>query len=313
MQLKMDKINLFWYKMENGQKNFGDELGPFLVSQLSGSPVNYIPIVNSPIKILLLYFYGLTKGTHKVSQFKPVIKSLGKKDILISVGSIISWYNNPSAHVWGAGIMNRYDKINNAKFYAVRGKYTQLRLQEHGYKVPEAIGDPALLLPLVVKPKSSKKYKLGVIPHYIHYEEVVNLFYNQDDVLVINLRDDIEKVVNNIFSCEKTISSSLHGIIVSHAYGIECLWYNFSKKKIAGDNIKFKDYFSSVEIEEYSPFEIFSAGSRIKIDEIIKNITEHTSINKSNKDLNHLQYVLLKEAPFKIKKEYIERSAQIKS
>ena len=289
--------------MENGQKNFGDELGPFLVSRLSGKPIRHIPIVNHPIKIILFYLQGLTKGKYKLSYLKPVLNSLGKKNILISVGSIISWYNNPSANIWGSGIMNRYDKINNANFYAVRGKYTQMRIKEHGYKVPETIGDPALLLPLIVKCNNQKKFKLGIIPHFIHFEEAVNLF-SSENVMVVNLLDDIEKVVEDINSCERTISSSLHGIIVSHAYGIPCLWYSFSKKNLAGDNVKFKDYFSSVEIEEYNPFEIFLDGSPLDVDKIIKNITDHKSINRSNKDVSRLQKCLLRAAPFELMENF---------
>ena len=86
--------------------------------------------------------------------------------------------------------MNRNDNIQKASFYAVRGKYTQKRLEELGYKSPEVIGDPALLLPLFIDP-ASQRYQLGIIPHFVHYEEVKNANIS-DEILVINLLDDID-------------------------------------------------------------------------------------------------------------------------
>ena len=81
-------------------------------------------------------------------------------------------------------------------------------MEELGYKVPEAIGDPALLLPLVAPMKVRKKYRLGIIPHYIHYDQVNETFKSSRDVLVVNLlNDDIESVIRNINLCEFTISA----------------------------------------------------------------------------------------------------------
>ena len=61
---------------------------------------------------------------------------------------------------------------------------------------------------------------------------------------VINLLDDVEKVLVDMFSCNKILSTSLHGIIVAQAYGIPALWCNFnSKEKLEEDNVKYRYIF----------------------------------------------------------------------
>lgn len=282
--------------MPNGKKNFGDELGPFIVGELSGLKIKYIPIVNSPIKTIAIYLLGLFKGNYYLKDLFNVFYSLNKNNILLTIGSILGSNKKKTSLIWGTGLMSENDKIINANFYAVRGKYSQHKIKQLGYNVPTALGDPALLMPLIIKP-SEKKYQLGIIPHYIHFNDIKNKL-NTEDVLIINLLEDLSEVVKKITSCETTISTSLHGLIVSHAYSIPSLWYTLSNKQLAGDNIKFKDYFSSVHIDEYNPFTIHIANFNKK--EIILNIQNHTKINCIQNDLHIIQKELINSAPFPI-------------
>ncbi|WP_117880646.1 polysaccharide pyruvyl transferase family protein [Aureibaculum luteum] len=298
----MKKIFLYWYKLKDGSANFGDELGPYIVSRLSGIRCVFI----KPIRkfIFLELFESLFKKQSDYN-FKDLVNIIsGKRRILITAGSVLNHFNIKNCDIWGSGIITRNEKVPNANFYALRGEFSQLRIRELGYKVPNVLGDPALLLPLVYPVNVSKKYKLGIIPHYIHYEKVKAKF-NTETVLVINLLDSIEDVINEINACQSTISSSLHGIIVSHAYNVPSLWYELSDKALYGDNIKFADYFSSVAVKTYEPFLIPKINeSEDFIEKITNHIRSEKSINSIQNDLRKIQTSLLKAAPFQVKREF---------
>lgn len=221
--------------------------------------------------------------------------------ITFGIGSILSWYTVKNCIVWGSGIMNKNAKIFPANFLAVRGKHTQQRISEIGYTPPKVIGDPALLLPIIYTPQKSNRKNIGIIPHFKHYNEVSAKFKNDQNIVIINLLDDIEKIINQINSCYITLSTSLHGIIVSHAYSVKSLWVELSEINIGGDNIKFYDYFSSVDILEYKPFRV---ENKDNIDFIIKNICIHDHLLLPKVDLVKIQSNLLSVAPFQLKKEY---------
>jgi pyruvyltransferase len=116
-------------------------------------------------------------------------------------------------------------------------------------------GDPALLLPIYYKvPFRKNKYEIGIIPHYVDFKKVKRKL-KDGEVNVINICDSVENVIYEIVSCERTISSSLHGLIVSHAYRVPSLWAEFSNR-IIGKGFKFKDYLLSVNLDIYDPLDL---------------------------------------------------------
>jgi hypothetical protein len=78
--------------------------------------------------------------------------------------------------------------------------------------------------------------------------------------------EGIEKFVDEVNECEAILSSSLHGLIVSHAYGVPATWCDITNTKdsIAGDGTKFLDYMMSVGIKTKSPIKI-KKGSTISL------------------------------------------------
>ena len=91
-------------------------------------------------------------------------------------------YTKPDSIVWGTGCIapGRIGQTPK-KIYAVRGPLTKKELDKRGISCPEIYGDPALLFPQIYNPKIEKKYKLGIIPHYIDY------FSNIDKQIIKNL------------------------------------------------------------------------------------------------------------------------------
>lgn len=224
-------IRLFWWNEKiiqgKSKENYGDVLGKFLVEKISGKKV----VFAWPKKFSFLDF------------FSP---------IYVTIGSILANVNHKCI-VWGSGIINKEIKIKNAKFLAVRGPQTRKYLIDLGYEVPEVYGDPALLLPRYFYPKVDKKYQYGIVPHYNDYKVVEKWFENRSDIHLIDMMtNDIESKTIEFLQCEKIISSSLHGVIIAHTYGIPAVWQKFSDK-VFGDDIKYQDYMESVQIPFYHP------------------------------------------------------------
>lgn len=213
--------------MGKQQENYGDILSKYLVEKISGKRVRWV----QPKKIP---WFSL-----------PKLNYLG-------VGSIIHHATKRSI-VWGSGIIDQKQEIASAAFRAVRGPKTRDYLIKHGYDCPEVYGDPALLLPDYFSPAITKKFKIGIIPHYNDFENIFHHFKDTENVKVIDMMtDDIEKTTVEILVCEKIISSSLHGVIIAHAYGIPALCVQFSDK-VFGNGIKYTDYYASIGYEGFVP------------------------------------------------------------
>lgn len=307
---KNEPIKLFWYQHDVKPGNFGDELNPYIVQKISTNTVQYVNLMhlnaNSwlQFKVILKSFSAKEISLRQTWQYF-LYNNIQKPKLLLAIGSVLQYNKYTNSIVWGSGIIHKKYAFANSDFRAVRGKYTQARVRELGYNAPDVLGDPALLLPLIYTPKQSKKYKIGIIPHYIHYEEYKKRFSNQSNILVINVLQEVEAVLDEIMNCDCTLSTSLHGIIVSHAYGIPSLWVDFkiTDKKLFGDNIKFYDYFSSLDIKEYDTVYLLPE-TLADIDNILQSYED--VLLPDPRVLKQVQQNLLKAAPFPLKKEFQE-------
>ena len=184
--------------------------------------------------------------------------------------------------------------VKPAKFLAVRGPQTRKNLLAQGYDVPEIYGDPALLLPKYYHPKIEKSYRLGIVPHYNDYKTVYKMYKANPEVLVINLMTNhIEETTNLFLQCERIVSSSLHGLIISHAYQIPAVWVEFSKN-LFGDGIKFQDYFESIDIISYQAVFYDKPVAIETFMELFKTDTNLPSLEK----IEQVQKDLMSVCPF---------------
>ena len=205
-------MKVWWLGNKNGQGNFGDILTPSLL--------NYFGIPHT-----------------FVSHFSQAEA--------ICVGSIARRAGS-GVKVLGSGIISKRDRVvPNADWKFVRGPFTRRQVLKFGGSCPEVYGDPALLLPLLVA-SSDKNYEVGIVPHNVDYNYVKEK-YNKSNIIGLGTRN-YKNVVDKITQCKQIISSSLHGIICAHAYGIPAAWVK-PNQKLKGDNVKFEDYFASVDID----------------------------------------------------------------
>lgn len=287
----MKKINMVYWDTEN----FGDVINPALVEELSGIQTQHKDILGN-------WFFKLVKFAKGIVFFdldwwrKIYLKG---QPTLVAIGSIISWADKDSV-VWGAGFMNEDEVFKGGEVRAVRGRLTAEKLIKAGKPTCNVYGDPALLLPLWITPVKTKKYDVSIIPHWKEIDFFVKNYGDKYNIIDLRTKD-ILSVVNEITASMRILSTSLHGIIVPHAYGIPALW--IKKGYIDTDGFKFDDYFSSVNISAYSGFEDIGKilGDVANIDELF---VDNASASLPNCSVEDIQVELLKVAPFPLQVKY---------
>ena len=96
--------------------------------------------------------------------------------------------------------------------------------------------------------------------------------------------------MKGICSCEKILSSSLHGLIVSDAYQIPNCWIELTGK-ISGGHFKYYDYASSVNRKFVAPLIIRS----------LDDLENCKTTVASQERIESIQAVLISKSPFKLK------------
>lgn len=281
-------------------RNWGDDLNCYFLRELTGRP------------ILMYHNFKLAKWLH--------LKNF------LCIGTLLDAvnYSNSRTIVWGSGVSGQERTfVNPQKILSVRGPKTKEFCDRYSVQCPEVYGDPALLLPLVYKPKGAppfalpsregtlpetrnskletKLYRLGIIPHVIdlHHpviEEIREKYADEISIIDLAHYKKWTDVIDQICSCERILSSSLHGLIVSDAYQVPSCWIELSGN-ISGGYFKFYDYASSVERD-------FSEPSRIEKIADVADIANHAVLHFSCADVEkvkELQQGLIKVAPFKLR------------
>lgn len=230
VRTKKHVVNLhYWHSGteigDSAKNNLGDDLSPIIVGYMLSQK-------------------GLTLNTE--------IK--GTKH-LYAVGSVISM-GYQSATIWGSGflldltwirrIFHHYP-LRKLDVRAVRGPMDRELLIKLGHKCPEVYGDPGMLLPYLYSPQNiEKKRDYIIIPHFSKEREYRAKY--GDDNIVSMITDNYQNVVDRILESRKVISSSLHGIIITEAYGTPAVFLHDRK---GNRDFKYDDYYASTGRENY--------------------------------------------------------------
>lgn len=199
------------------------------------------------------------------------------------IGSIVDNARvNKNTYIWGSGIsdMKCVLKQTPKEICAVRGPLTYKRLHKDlGLKCPEIYGDPALLIPNYYAPKITKKYKIGIIPHYISLNNDSLKNWSNSEIKIIDLRHYKKwtDIIDQILACDVILSESLHGLIMANAYHIPNVWVKIDYEKM---RIKYHDYFLSCGKDRREPYDINKAS----LEEIIQLATKGQLQNSINTD-----------------------------
>jgi pyruvyltransferase len=167
---------------------------------------------------------------------------------LLAIGSILHWADCNSI-IWGTGLIADHVVLNvkPRAVLAVRGHLTWERLQGQGIDSPQVFGDPGVFLPQLY-PKQPVQCSLGIVPHYVDRYDPFVCRAAASGAEVIDVAAPLPQFAAALSSCERIVSSSLHGLIFAHAYGIPGAWLRLSDK-VHGSGFKFFDYYSSIGIE----------------------------------------------------------------
>jgi len=253
-----------WY---NFKENWGDGINPVLVQDLYGKKMIHSNAVYNFFKF-------------------PVYSC---------VGSIINVFpKNNKIIIWGSGVANPDLplKFIPKEVRAVRGPLTLEYLKKNGLICNPVFGDPVLLLRRVYNPtKIEKKYKYGIICHYEDITPELDKGIVKDEtILKINIIQDLSNpylIIDQILSCEKIVSSSLHGLIVADLYEVPNSWLFF--KDFEKSTFKFFDYYQSLNVHTNKP-------QIIEESELIQNLENlDYKTNKITLDLDSLY----NSSPFK--------------
>ena len=270
--------HIFLYYFRD-RSNFGDLLNPTIFDYF-GYPSLHTNVVHCDVIAIgsLMELLFTSKNTRRVR--KPLI-------------------------VYGTGFIKAPDENiylkRNLDVRAVRGYNTLTRLNgAHGVKIAKdvVVADPGLLAKVLLNgEKPKKKYKLGIIPHYVDMENPLLKKIKCKNTKVIDITLDPVSVIKQIAECENIISSAMHGLIAADSLGIPNIRMILSDKIYGGD-YKYDDYYSAFGIKKHNRVDL-RQESFTETD--LNNLKRTYQVKP--KQVHQKQIELLNAFPYKIKRK----------
>lgn len=233
----MKKVKFYYAELPN----MGDLINPLIIKELFGCESKRHTYLTCELS-------GIGSGLGQFTMIGNPLEKIAKK---------ISSIFYPSVNVWGTGFINSENGEKevffkkNMNFCAVRGELSKARVEKIiGQKLDIPTGDAGILADCLIKEPITKKYKIGIIPHFKEqdhpiFEEMKN-FYQES--VIIDLKEEPVSVVRQIAECEVIISTSLHGLIVADSFNIPNQ-HIVVTDNMKGDGFKYKDYYSAYGLD----------------------------------------------------------------
>lgn len=221
-------IPLCWAAATRSQShlNLGDALSPVIVSALSNRPVRHVSFHSTEPRMSAIGTVGQSLVGGQVDVWGTGCSSFANP--LAAPGAEKQPYIPPAG--------------TTLRVHATRGPISW-RLLTGTPPGPDAVfGDPGCLLPHFYNPTLTKTTELGVV---VHLSELADRAFEahpkpnllrylvapqfQGKVRLINTitpigADGLRAKLDEILSCKRIISTSLHGLIFAEAYKIPCLY-----------------------------------------------------------------------------------------
>lgn len=225
-------ICIRWFNEAHNKNNFGDALNPLIIEYFAQKKA--------------------VSSTH--------VLNILHKPVIYFIGSILDNLNEKESIICGAGFQKDNATVRTPPLavLAVRGPLSRDIFLRNGVECPEVYGDPAIVLPHLFKNIWNKKnWDVGIIAHYADKEVLKKTAIRESELSykIIDIESPPDVVINEICRSRYILSSSLHGIIVAHAYEVPATWIRLSRNVIGG-SFKFRDYANSVSTREISSYDI---------------------------------------------------------
>jgi len=192
---------------------------------------------------IIKYLYGTSYRS---------IKDEGRR--LLCVGSIAAKARENDV-LCGVGVKDPEAPIKAAKDYIIRGLRGPLsceRMKRVGADLSglKFLLDPGLLLRFMVSDKAPEPNRVIFIPHY--RERFKYLGGLPGRIEFVDIDNHPFQIAREILSAKLVYSSSLHGIIFSHALNRPCI---FVSPQTFEPLFKYEDYFLSVDLPMPKPLD----------------------------------------------------------
>lgn len=234
----MKKVKFYYAQLPN----MGDLLNPLIVKEIFG-------IDSERHTFLTCELSGIGSGLGQFTMIGSPVEKIIKKTS--------SFFIRRKVYIWGTGFINDNNGNDkeffrkNMEFCAVRGNLSKARVEKIlNKKLDIPTGDAGILADRLIKEKITKKYKVGIIPHFKEQDHPIfkEMKDKYDNSIIIDLRLDPVEVVRLIAECETIISTSLHGLIVADSFHIPNQ-HIVVTNNMKGDGFKYRDYYSAYNVE----------------------------------------------------------------